>query len=102
MLKSPVKPSTLCLVGIGLFDLVVTIALMGQGLGEGNPLFRWLLQFGPWAFVIGKALLLAIPVLVLEFARKSHPESAEQGTWIAVVAYAAFLGVQLLRIGAIG
>ena len=75
-LDSRVHTSTLCLVTIGLFDL-------------GNRLFAWLLQFGPWAFVFGKVVLLAGPILILEYARTKKPEVAEAGTWITVVAYLA-------------
>jgi len=99
MLKSQVRLSTACLVAIGLFDLVATIFLLGAGLGEGNPIFSRLLQFGPWAFVLGKATFLAGPILIIEYARKHHPDSAEQATWIAFGAYALLLSIQLLRLG---
>lgn len=98
MLNQPIKLSTACLVALGLFDLVTTIMLFGQGMGEGNPLFAWLLQFGPWAFVMGKVLFLAGPILMIEYARQKHPTTAEQATWIAFLAYAALYGVQLMRI----
>lgn len=98
MLNQPVRLSTLCLVTLGLFDLVTTVLLLGRGMGEGNPIFSRLLQYGPWAFVLGKALFLAGPILIIEYARKSHPTTAEQATWIAFVAYAALYVVQLLRI----
>lgn len=88
-LDSRVQTSTLCLVTIGLFDLVTTIILLGQGFAEGNRLFAWLLQFGPWVFVFGKVVFLAGPILILEYARTKKPKVAEVGTWIAVVAYLA-------------
>lgn len=99
MLHSPVRLSTVCLVTIGLVDLVATILLLGAGMGEGNPIFARLLQYGPWAFVLGKAAFLAGPILVIEYARTHHPESAEQATWIAFCAYAALFSIQLLRVG---
>lgn len=98
MLKSQVRLSTACLVAIGLFDLIATIMLFGAGFGEGNPIFARLLHLGPWAFVMAKAAFLAGPILIIEYARQHHPESAEQATWIAFVAYAALFSVQLLRI----
>jgi hypothetical protein len=98
MLKSHVRLSTACLVTLGLFDLVTTIMLMGRGFGEGNPIFSRLLQYGPWAFVLGKVLFLAGPVLIIEFARKSHPKTAEQATWLAFCAYAFLYVMQLFRI----
>jgi hypothetical protein len=98
MLQSHVRLSTACLVTIGLFDLVTTILLLGRGMGEGNPIFNRLLQHGPWAFVMGKVLFLAGPILIIEYARKSHPKTAEQATWIAFGAYAFLYVAQLLRI----
>ncbi len=99
MLQSEVKTSTMCLAGIGLADLVITVLLLRMGMAEGNPLFGRLLIFGPWAFVLGKVLFLAGPILILEYARRTHPESAEQATWIAFVAYAFLLCLQFIRIG---
>ena len=98
MLNQSVRLSTACLVAIGLFDLVTTIFLLGQGMAEGNPLFSCLLQFGPWGFVIGKAVFLAGPILIIEYARQKHPRTAEQATWIAFAAYAILYGTQLMRI----
>ena len=98
MLRSPLRLSTACLATIGLFDLVTTIMLFGRGFGEGNPLFSRLAAMGPWPFVLGKAAFLIGPILILEFVRKSHPKTAEQGTWIAFGAYAFLYVLQLMRI----
>lgn len=48
--------------------------------------------------MLGKALLLIVPILLLEYARKRHPKSAEQGTWIAFLAYLTLYLVQALRL----
>lgn len=99
VLTAPVRLSTLSLVTLGLADLLMTILLMGQGFQEGNPIFRGLLRdFGPPAFIAGKVLFLAGPVLILEFVRTKRPTSAEQGTWIAFAAYLLMLVLQLLRL----
>lgn len=98
MLNRPVRLSTACLATLGLFDLVSTVALFGRSFSEGNPIFSRLAHLGPWAFVLGKAIFLAGPILILEFARKSHPRSAEQATWIAFAAYAFLYVLQLMRI----
>ncbi len=97
MLSNKVHLSTLCLVTIGLFDLVTTMMLLNQGFGESNPLFGPLLRFGGLAFVLAKVFFLAGPILILEFARTKHPRSAEQGTWIAFVAYTALYLSHLAR-----
>jgi len=98
MLNKPVHLSTLCLVTLGLFDLVSTILLFGRGFGEGNPLFSWLAAMGPFPFVCGKVVFLVGPILILEYARKTRPETAEVGTWAAFVVYATLYVLQLLRI----
>lgn len=99
MLRSRVHLSTLCLVTVGLADLLFTIALFGRGFGEGNPLFRTLLHmFGPIGFIGGKVVLLAGPVMLLEYVRTKRPDSAEQGTWLAFVVYFGLLALQFLRL----
>lgn len=90
--------STAVLLAIGLVDLVATLAWLGLGHQEGNPLFHALWQIGPSAFILGKAAFLIGPVALLEYARKRSPLSAEQGTWIAAAAYLALWGTQLARI----
>jgi hypothetical protein len=100
VLRSRVSLGTLCLVTVGLTDLIFTILLMGRGFGEGNPLFRHLLDnYGPGAFIAGKAFLLGGPVLLLEFVRTKNPQSAERGTWIAFNLYFALLAGQFVRLG---
>lgn len=99
MLKGRVQLSTLCLVTLGLADLIFTMLLMGRGFQEGNPIFRGLLNaFGPAGFVAGKVGLLAGPVLVLEYVRTKNPKSADQGTWIAFAAYFFLLAMQFSRL----
>lgn len=81
--------STAILVSIGLFDLVSSLIWLHSGYAEGNPIFSRLAAMGALPFAAAKLLLLAGPVVLLEFVRTKHPKSAEQGTWIAVVAYLA-------------
>jgi hypothetical protein len=38
-------------------------------------------------------------VLILEYARAKHPKTAEQGTWIAFIAYALLYCSHLIRLG---
>lgn len=95
MLQGKVHLSTIVLVSIGLFDLVSSLIWLHMGYAEGNPIFARLAAFGAVPFAVGKILLLAGPVLLLEFARKHHPKSAEQGTWIAAVAYGALYAKHL-------
>lgn len=98
MLNRDLHISTLCLVTLGLFDLITTVLLFNHGFGEGNPIFAWLAGHGPWPFILGKLCFLLGPVLLLEFVRKKSPTTAEQGTWIAFIAYATLYTLQLLRL----
>lgn len=85
------------LVTIAMFDLVTTMMLLNQGFGESNPIFAPLLRFGGFAFVCGKLFFLILPILLLEFVRLKHPRSAEQGTWLAAIAYAVLYISHLVR-----
>lgn len=91
--------STFLIVVVGLFDLVSTLRLLQMGHAEGNPLFGWLLQFGVPAFVLGKVAFLAGPVILIEWARRKEPKSAETGAWIALVFYLLIWGGQIVRMG---
>lgn len=98
MLKTEARLSTVCLALIGVVDLLSTMALLMLGMAEGNPLFGWILRYGLLPFALAKIAFIAGPILVLEWARKSHPQTAEQATWIAFIAYLLLWGFQLLRI----
>lgn len=93
-----VRLSTLCLTTVALFDLVTTMVLLGRGMEEGNPLFASFLEQGPQVFVAAKVLFLAGPILILEYVRTKNPRSAEQGTWLAFLAYAGLYGAHLMQI----
>lgn len=98
MFKGQVHASTVCLLILGTLDLVSTLVWLNAGMAEGNPLFRALAQHGSLAFAAGKLALLLGPVLILEYARQTHPKSAEQGTWVAFAAYLALYAVNLSRL----
>ena len=97
MLKTEVHLSTAVLAIIGLFDLVSSFLFFSVGLGEGNPLFSWLLSMGRFPFAIGKIIFLGGPILLLEYVRKSHPRTAEIGTWVAFGLYCLILLSHLVR-----
>lgn len=79
--------STLCLLTIGTFDLVTTLIWLNRGQVEGNPVFAYFAEGGSFALVGAKLVFLFGPILILEFARRHRPTSAEIGTWVAVVGY---------------
>lgn len=90
-----VLPETTALALIGCVDLIVTVALIAPGRArEANPVMASLLEmFGPWGFVIGKALFLAIPLLIAEYARKRHPEFVRRALRVGILLY---VGIYLL------
>lgn len=79
--------STLCLLTIGTFDLVTTLMWLNRGQVEGNPVFSYFAERGSFALVGAKLAFLFGPILLLEFARRHRPVTAEIGTWAAVVGY---------------
>ena len=97
MLAQRVQLSTLVLVTIAMFDLVTTMMLLSQGFGESNPIFGRLAEYGAGPFVAGKLIFVIGPILLLEYVRKSHPRSAEQGTWIAAGFYGMLYIMHLVR-----
>ncbi len=92
---NPVRISTVCLVLVGLADLASSLFWLSRGYGEGNPLFARLAQMGSIPFALGKVAMLAGPILLLEYARKSHPKSADQGTWLATAFYILLLAIHI-------
>ena len=95
--KNEVHLSTIVLVTVGIFDLVTTLVWLNQGNQEGNPLFAWLAGHGSVVFALGKLAFLILPILALEYARKSNPKSAEQGTWLAACFYVFFYVAHLFK-----
>lgn len=76
-------------------DLIMSLMWLNAGNAEGNPLFAWFASYGAIPFACGKLIFLFGPIGMLEYARKKHPVSAEQGTWVAVLAYVAFLALHM-------
>jgi hypothetical protein len=95
MFRKPLPPSVLVLAAVAMLDLVTTLLFLKLGFREGNPLFAWLFQLGVGAFISGKVVLLAIPIMLLQYARQFNAKSAEQGTWLAVVFYCAFYALSI-------
>lgn len=90
--------STVCLLTIGTFDLVTTLMWLNRGGIEGNPLFAQIATYGSIPLVAAKLAFLFGPILILEFARRFRPASAEIGTWIAFAAYAYLYIGHLFRL----
>ncbi len=100
MLNRRAQLSTTVLCTIATFDLLTTMLLVLRGMGEGNPLFAWLLRHGFVPFAIGKLIFLIGPILLLEWVRTKKPQTAETGTWIAVGFYALLYLTQIFSLRA--
>lgn len=96
MLNKEARLSTTILCTIATFDLLTTMLLVMRDFGEGNPLFRWLLQYGFVPFALAKLAFVIGPILLLEWVRTKKPDVAEKGTWVAVAFYALLYVRQLL------
>ena len=95
IMRNSVRLSTFCLLTVGTVDLLMSLLWLRLGYQEGNPIFAWFAAFGSIPFAVAKLGFLAGPVALLEFARKSHPKSAEQGTWLATGFYILFLALHV-------
>jgi hypothetical protein len=94
-MQASVRLSTLCLLLVGMGDLVTSLMWLNAGYGEGNPLFAWLASHGSLAFALGKVMFLAGPIAILEYARGKRPQAAEAGTWVATILYILLLGLHI-------
>jgi len=84
-----VLPETTVLVVIGGLDLLSTVYLLATHQArEANPLFVGLLHtFGPGGFIAFKALMLAVPLVILEMARRTHPDFVRRALRVGIVLY---------------
>lgn len=83
-----VMRESLVLIAIGLFDLGLTLVLLGHNQAqEGNPLMAYYLQFGIGAFVAAKLSLLFGPVMVAEWSNLSKPRFTKMMMRAAIAAY---------------
>lgn len=75
-------------------DLLITIALINKGLAEeGNPIMRYYLGRGIWAFVLAKSVMIAAPVLIIEWGLRHRPRTVST---LARIGIASYLGIYTL------
>lgn len=88
-----VLPETRALAALGLFDLLTSVyVIASHRADEANPLFSALLhRYGPWGFVAGKALLLAVPLAIAEYARAHRPRFVQTALRVGIVMYVVLL-----------
>ena len=96
--KKHVLPETRALAAIGCVDLLATVYFIStEQASEANPLMAGILDnSGPIGFVVFKALMLAIPLIVLELARNKNPIFVQKALKIGVSAYVILLGYAYL------
>ena len=88
------RPQTVALAAIGIADLISTLFFIGiANAAEANPLMSRILQWGPAAFVQAKLLLLIVPLVILELARRRNPIFVARAVNAAIVAYIALYTV---------
>src|SRR5579871_6499510 len=84
-----VLPETTALALIGCADLLATIYLIAtRRAHEANPLFGPVLdRYGPAGFALAKALLLGVPLVIAEMARRRNPTFVRRALRIGIAAY---------------
>ena len=94
-----VLPETVLLVIIGGLDLISTLYFIATHQAmEANPLFGAVLDhFGHIGFIVAKALLLAIPLVIAELARKQHPLFVKNGLRLTIILYLGLYAISFAR-----
>ncbi|MER3402581.1 MAG: hypothetical protein C4337_04625 [Armatimonadota bacterium] len=79
---------------ICLADLLITLVLIDKGLAaEGNPLMQFYLRHGVWAFVLVKSVMVAAPVVIIEWGLRRRPRTVMA---LARLGIAGYLGIYTL------
>ena len=81
-------------------DIVTTLAVLGSGGGEANPLAAYLMHAGGWPLLIGSKLALALALLALLVAFAATPRARQSAAGgVALVAAALLVLASWLIIG---
>jgi hypothetical protein len=81
-----------------LLDLVSTLWLLSRGFAdEANPLMRHYLDYGVGTFVAAKLVLVAAPLLIIEWGLRRRPQTVRRLARAGVWGYVALYG--LLHLG---
>ncbi len=88
-----VLPETRAIAALGLFDLLATVYLIASHkANEANPLFATIMaSFGSTGFVVFKALMLAVPLIIAEKARQRSPVFVRRALQVGLIAYVVLL-----------
>ncbi len=97
---SYVLPETTAIVAVGCFDLLSTVYFVATKQAvEANPLFASILRgYGPVGFVTMKALLLGVPLIIAEWARRKSPRFVRNALRVCLAAYVGMLLLAYLQL----
>lgn len=82
------SPESWAIVALCLADLGSTVWLLTRGYAdEANPLMRHYLDYGLGAFVAAKLVLIAAPVVIIEWGLRRRPHTVRRLTRMGVYGY---------------
>ncbi|MGC8667252.1 MAG: DUF5658 family protein [Chthonomonadales bacterium] len=94
-----IAAESVVIAAIGILDLATTLIwVQHHGAQEGNPIFRYYLALGPHWFAVGKIILLAGPIFVLEWARRRQPRFTLWASRLAIAGYLGLYGLGVLHL----
>ena len=89
------------IAAIGIADLVTTIIfIQHHGAQEANPVFRHYWNMGLQAFIAAKAICVAGPLFILEWARRRNPRFVSWALRTAIVCYLCLYGIGVAKLNA--
>jgi hypothetical protein len=89
------------ILGLCLVDLVLTLWLLSNGaITEGNPLMAGFLSLGVVPFIGAKIATMAMPLVVLEWARRQRPEFGSMMLRLTIVLYICCYSAGVCRLNA--
>jgi tellurite resistance protein TehA-like permease len=87
------------IAAVGIADLATTLYWVGHhGAEEANPIFNLYLSMGAGWFAIVKLIMLAMPIVLLEYARRRKPKVAHRGAQFAFCAYIGLYGLGVAKL----
>lgn len=90
------------LIGLCLADLISTLCVLSSGDAiEGNPIMSAFLALGVVPFIFAKAALVALPLIILEWARRRSPQFVSSMLRLTIVLYLGFYGAGVWRLNSV-
>ena len=84
---------------LGLADLISTIVfIQNNGAQEANPIFQHYWQMGLPNFILAKVVLMACPLMILEWARRHKPRLARHALRTVIVGYVMLYGIGFVKL----